>query len=68
MVQMKKDQSRDLIQRPLKDSNIICLNAMKTDFNYETVLLSLDIIFIAMSTLTQEISVVVLLQQGRKKS
>lgn len=28
-----------------KGSNTICLNAMKRDFNYETVLLSLDIIY-----------------------
>lgn len=41
---------------------------METDFNYETILLSFDVIFLAMPALTEEISVVVLQQQRRKKS
>lgn len=40
---------------------------METDFNYETIPLSLDILFLAMPPLIQEISVVVLQQQRQKK-
>lgn len=40
---------------------------METDFNYETIPFSLDIILLAMPALIQEISVVVLQQQRREK-
>ena len=68
VVQMRNHQTRDLIQSPLKGSNSMYFNAMETDFSYETILLSFDIMFLAMPALTQEISVVVLQQQRRKKS
>jgi len=68
VVKMKNHQTRDLIQSPLKDSNSIYFNAMEIDFNYETILLSFDIIFLAVPALTQEMSVAVLQQQRRKNS
>lgn len=64
---MKNHQSRDLIQSPPKGINSIHFNAMETGFYYEIIPLSLDIIFLAMPALTQEISVVMLQQQRRKK-
>lgn len=64
---MKNHRSRDLIQSPPESVNSINFSAMETDFNYETIPHSLDIIFLAMPALIQEISVVVLQQKKRKK-
>lgn len=64
---MKNHRSGDLIQSPKRGVNSINFNAMETDLNYDTIPLSLDIIFLAMPALMQEISVVVLQQQRRKE-